>query len=237
MSPLQRVLLTTGLALACGAAGCGGGGTGNDAGTGGGMDSGSGGNDTGVVGRPDVGPGIDGGCVPSVELCGDHIDENCDGMEDPCGDNDGDHFDACRPTDTDLTMCDCNDRDRNTYPPRLSVPGGHETCDGLDNDCDTRIDESSDCCAGCAGIEASRADACTTDGMCDCLGEPGVGACPAGQTCCTAGCIDTTSDANNCGACRATCGFSADRCTASSCMCGTGSPCSGSQNCTGGSCG
>lgn len=232
---MTRVVMTMACALALGAIGCGGDGGGSDGGTGGGMDGG--GNDAFVGGHQDAGPGVDGGCIPVFELCGDHMDQNCDGHDESCGDNDGDHFDACRPTDVDLTMCDCDDTRADTYPARGSVPGARELCDSYDNDCDGRIDESSACCSGCAGIEPTRADACTADGQCDCLGESGTGPCASGSTCCNTGCADTMNDIANCGACHAACDASSDRCVAGSCLCGTGNPCDGTQVCTGGVCG
>jgi hypothetical protein len=231
---MRAAMLAGVLVALASSAGCGGGAGGDhDSGPGGG------GMDAFVVGRPDVGAGIDGGCTPIFEICGDHIDQNCDGHDESCGDNDGDHFEACRPTDVDLTMCDCDDTRADTHPGRGTVPGAPELCDDYDNDCDGRIDESAMCCTGCTsmGIDPTRADNCTVDGQCDCLGEPGVGACAAGETCCDTGCVDTTSDFDNCGACHAQCDHSADRCTGSSCLCGTGSPCDGTQVCTSGACG
>jgi hypothetical protein len=235
---VTRVALALGCALSVGALGCGGSGSDVDSGhVGPGMDGGSE-VDAFHGGPQDVGPGLDGGCVPIFEICGDHVDQNCDGHDESCGDNDNDHFDACRPTDVDLTMCDCDDTRADTHPARGTVPGARELCDDYDNDCDGRIDESAQCCAGCAslGTELGRADACTAAGECDCLGEPGVGACPSGQTCCSDGCVDTTSDIHNCGACHSSCDASSDRCTASMCMCGTSGPCDGAQTCPAGTC-
>lgn len=181
-------------------------------------------------GRTDTGGGGDGGgCVPTVELCGDRIDQNCDGRDQSCGDTDGDRFEACRTGD-DLTMCDCNDDEENVYP------GHTELCDGLDNDCNGRADESAECCAGCAGM-GLRGDICNEDGACDCAAEPGVGVCSEGQTCCSAGCTDSSSDIDNCGTCGTACNDQADRCTAGACSCGTGPVCDFVTMCTGGSCG
>jgi len=190
-------------------------------------------------GRPDMFRGIDGGgaCVPQIEICGDRMDQNCDGMETPCGDTDRDGIDACRTGD-DLTRCDCDDSTSAVRPPFGALPGAVELCDGLDNDCNGRIDESAACCTGCAslGTERGRADLCTLEGACDCSTAAGVEPCGAGQTCCGGGCVDTRSDVMNCGACGAACTEQADRCTASNCACGSGPVCDFINVCTGGSC-
>ncbi len=224
--------------------GCGDGTGGDDGGTTTGMDSTvppgtDGGPPPGTDGA--VPPGTDagpGGCVPTVEICGDRIDQNCDGRDTGCGDNDMDGIDACRAGD-DLTMCDCDDSRADVRPAFLGVPGAPEVCDGVDNDCNGRIDEHAECCAGCADVSPrSRADICNEDGVCDCSGEPGIGACPAGQDCCSNGCVDLQTDFNNCGFCGATCTPTTDNCSAGMCRCGT-SPggCDRDRVCTAGSCG
>lgn len=185
--------------------------------------------------------GIDGGggCVPTVEICGDFMDQNCDGRDTGCGDTDGDGIEACRAGD-DLTRCDCDDARTDVRPPfGTTTPGAPELCDGRDNDCNGRVDESAQCCEGCAslGSERARADLCTEAGECDCSTEPGIGACAAGQTCCAMGCTDTRTDFDNCGSCFAQCTNQADRCTAGECACGTGPVCDFINECSGGSCG
>ena len=196
--------------------------------------------------RPDGAPipttdsGVDGAgaCVPSVEICGDRMDQNCDGRDTSCGDTDGDGVMACRAGD-DLTMCDCDDARTDVRPPfGAGVPGAPELCDERDNDCDGRVDESAECCDGCAslGADRDRADVCTADGACDCSSEPGIAPCAAGQTCCAGGCTDVSSDLANCGFCGAACTTSADRCTAGECRCGGGPVCDLDTACSGGSC-
>ncbi|MFO0681339.1 MAG: MopE-related protein [Sandaracinus sp.] len=220
-------------------AGCGGtSGNEGDAGHTSGNDGG-GGVDAFVGGHQDAGPGVDGGCIPTYEICGDFMDQDCNGRDVGCGDNDHDGFEACRPPSPDFTMCDCDDTSAQTYPSRGTLPGAAEACDGRDNDCDMRIDESAQCCAGCAslGAETSRADVCTADGQCDCSTEPGIAPCAAGQTCCGGGCFDLQNDFAHCGSCTSGCMGSADHCANAECMCGSGSSCDGTGVCTGGTCG
>lgn len=186
----------------------------------------------------DGGPRTDGGgCVPTVEICGDRIDQNCDGRDTSCGDSDGDGIDACRAGD-DLTRCDCDDSRTDVRPPFGGVPGAPELCDERDNDCDGRVDEAAECCAGCAAVEPrNRADVCLETGECDCSTEAGVGPCAAGETCCSGGCVNTQTDFDNCGGCQTMCTPQADRCVAGNCQCGSNPVCDFITMCVGGSCG
>src|SRR5439155_1003916 len=108
------------------------------------------------------------GRVCTFEICGDHIDQNCDGHDEACGDNDHDGVQACCPNPGTATcpynpVCDCDDTQMPVYPPIGTLPGGVELCDGLDNNCNGRVDESAACCAGCAGM-GDRGDICLDDG-------------------------------------------------------------------------
>lgn len=72
------------------------------------------------------------------EVC-DGRDNDCDGNVDEGADRDGDGYSLCgndgiQSTDDD----DCDDNRPDVFP------GGTEVCDGLDNDCDTIIDEGFD---------------------------------------------------------------------------------------------
>ena len=179
-------------------------------------------------------------CRPTgPEICGDAIDQNCDRMDGSCGDVDRDGSQACRPGEDPFGGgCDCDDERSDVRPGTGDLPGAPELCDGIDNDCNGRVDESAQCCEGCAslGADRDRADLCTTDGACVCSTDTGTGPCEEGRTCCSGGCVDTTSDIMNCGFCNAACTVSADRCTASGCACGDGPPCDLDNACTAGAC-
>ena len=85
--------------------------------------------------------GIDNDCDALLDLDDDSIDENSGGTF--YADNDGDGFgDAASlvvtcdaPMGYVETFDDCNDEDGNIHP------DAQEVCDGIDNDCDTQIDD------------------------------------------------------------------------------------------------
>lgn len=215
---------------------CDGGDPDDDGGIDPGMDAGM--RRDGATPEMDAGPNRDNdACIPQIEICGDRIDQDCDGMETPCGDSDMDQVEACRPGD-DLTMCDCDDSRADVRPPFGSLPGAPEVCDGVDNDCNGRVDEAAECCAGCDGVDPSRADICVEGtGECDCSTEPGIGPCPMGEECCMVGCTDTQTDFDNCGFCNSACTDQADNCSGGDCHCGSGPVCEFVNTCNAGSCG
>ncbi len=78
--------------------------------------------------------------------CGDGKDNNCNGLTDAadpkcssvCTDNDGDGYGVSGAPCSKGTKIDCDDTDPKVYP------GASRICDGKDNDCDGRIDFSTD---------------------------------------------------------------------------------------------
>ena len=94
----------------------------------------------------DVYPGAD-------EGVGDGADSDCDG-EELCwvdADDDGFYEDAAVPVETDDLLCSDGFVDAEGRPgdcaddEPLSAPGLAEVCDGLDNDCNTRVDDAAGC--------------------------------------------------------------------------------------------
>ncbi|MBO6935655.1 MAG: hypothetical protein JJ863_11795 [Deltaproteobacteria bacterium] len=176
---------------------------------------------------------------PPFEICGDGIDQNCDRMDGSCGDNDGDGVQACRPGENPVgSGCDCDDERADVRPPFGDIAGATEVCDGADNDCNGRADESAACCEGCdsLGENRDRADVCTEAGACVCSTGSGTDPCAEGQTCCSTGCVDVQTDAVNCGFCGAVCTGSSDRCVGGTCGCGDGPPCDLNYECLDGVC-
>ncbi len=165
---------------------------------------------------PGVAPSID--CAPTIstqspgaiEVC-NRIDDNCDGAIDegvvgtfyPDGDGDG----YGDPTGTTVSSCgvpfgySVNNADCDDLTARRR-PGLAETCDGLDNDCNSVVDDAAATDAQCAvanGTGLCRGGACT------------IISCRINRASCdgvrTNGCeVDLTTDPTNCGACGTSCG-------------------------------
>jgi hypothetical protein len=90
------------------------------------------------------------------EVADNGVDDDCDGTTDAGIDADGDGVDSSE---------DCDDGDATVYP------SAYEACDGVDNDCNGAIDESSECSSGGGGGGDDR--------KCGCASSPaGVGLLP-----------------------------------------------------------
>lgn len=96
-----------------------------------------------------------------------------------------------------------------------------EVCNGVDDDCDTFVDECPSDGIACT-VEACSGSACAStpqDALCDdglgctndvCtvgLGCANTDACTGGASCCPGGCTDLDSDLSNCGFCGNSCSF------------------------------
>jgi hypothetical protein len=140
------------------------------------------------------------------ELC-DGDDNDCDGVTDedapqawfPDGDSDGRGVPAggmttCNPpAGYVLFSDDCNDLDANNFPTNA------ESCDGVDNDCDSQADDGAD-----AACMLSTGMGVCTMGACE------IADCTAGRDDCdttfATGCeVDTNRNPSHCGACLAPC--------------------------------
>jgi len=123
-------------------------------------------------------PGLGAFLYPgATEVCGDGVDQDCSGADDlpdvdgdtyisvPCGGDDCDDSDATVNPGSDLdgdtfSVCagDCDDADAAAFP------GNPEICDnGIDNDCDTNIDDvdadgDGDLAIACGGTDCDDND-------------------------------------------------------------------------------
>ena len=159
-------------------------------------------------GPSDSGPsGLDAGSGGAVgEPCADGAD-CASGICFPAGFGTGVCTEAC------TTSGDCVDGwtcDAFGAGMACSCESTAERCDGLDNNCDGRVDEGRPATIGCGEGELCDSGACT---------------CPAGRMC-GAECVDTDADPANCGGCGVACG-AGDRCAEGSCCTPSTETCNG----------
>jgi hypothetical protein len=113
--------------------------------------------------------------------------ELCNGRDDDCDGATDEDF-ACRPGGGVACTTSCGTTGFGTCSTSCTVPAGElcpapaESCNGLDDDCDTACDETFECCLGGSA-------ACTTG-----TGAPGVRLCGDG---CTLGACTATADPCN----------------------------------------
>jgi hypothetical protein len=90
--------------------------------------------------------------LPQPEICGNKIDDDCDGVVDDVPDVDGDGWTACDG--------DCCETLQQCANPALVNPGAFEVAgDGVDNDCDGKIDDALGACdQGLASNSANAID-------------------------------------------------------------------------------
>ncbi len=132
-------------------------------------------------------------CVPHQEIC-NGLDDDCDGVIDNGFDQDGDGYSTCV---ADKSLYDCNDDPATGYGIH---PGAPEICNGIDDNCNGKIDEEPNDCsekglecwsdkAECVARGDCRLHGCTsggcdpTTGKCtapDCVTVPN---CPVGTRC------------------------------------------------------
>jgi len=135
---------------------------------------------------------------PGVEESCDGVDNDCDGLTDEGLDLDGDGVPGAHPGClAAFGAVDCDDDDASLFP------GAPELCDGLDNDCDTQVDENLDfdgdgftsCEGDCDSLDADvypgAVDSCDgLDNNCDGVIDEGSDNDGDGQSSCAGDCND-----------------------------------------------
>ncbi|MBN1769731.1 MAG: hypothetical protein JXB32_00605 [Deltaproteobacteria bacterium] len=168
-------------------------------------------------GEGDVFPDDAGACVPSTCnaecLAAGYTGGTCLGTTCQCaGTPDGGFEDAGGET-PDTSLCDPVECDANCAPFGMTGECRSEGCVCLgaaDADADAPFDDAT---AEDVPVDDARVDEGTS--------------CPPGQTLCPGGCVDTSSDALNCGACGRACRTD-QACSGGACVCPTGlTECSG----------
>lgn len=125
---------------------------------------------------------------------------------------------TCGPSETcSAGRCVCSGEAGSSMGPRCT--GGDVCCPG--NGCRDLSDDAGHC--GMCGQACGASETCS-GGMCQCAGEGGGSTGPrctgATNTCCPgSGCVNTSNDTGNCGACGATCG-AGETCGSGQCRCG-----------------
>ena len=184
----------------------------------------------------DAGVMRDGGCMDGD---GDgRLSIACGGID--CNDTDPTCWDGpcCPGTDGGVLPTDSGALPTDTGAPDAAFPVDTgacspvpETCNGVDDDCDTRTDEGNPGGGGACGTSVGECVAGTevcSGGSLFCSGGTG----PAPETC---DMRDEDCDGSTDEGTAASCGPTGDTCTMGLCRCGTGPTCSGGT-CSGGTC-
>ena len=169
-----------------------------------------------------------GAVVPQTETClNENADDDCNGMTDDIANRGmacsvGSNMGLCR---TGVLQCQASRAELACVTPQPAA----ESCNGLDDNCDGKIDEGFDlmtdklhcgsCGVSCGATETCCAGHCTnldTDNA-NCGACGAEHACTGGTTCCSGKCQNTMSDNNHCGSCTVSC-MAAESCCAGSCV-------------------